>query len=120
MQWRLVLNNRTDNAISDKDMCSLFHQHLKYYKFRRVPTKTGRSVFYLFFHKEEDTYAALRASKAMKEISLVRYRPSNPIDYEQPFRPFPPANIINICRYAFRKYLDRFANVVKRKIFSEY
>ena len=84
MQWRLVLNNRTDNAISDKDMCSLFHQHLKYYKFRRVPTKTGRSIFYLFFHKEEDTYAALRASKAMKEISLVRYRPSNPIDYEQP------------------------------------
>ena len=48
----------------------------------------------------------------MKDISLVRYLPSNPVDNETPFRPFPPNNIINICRYAFRKYLDQFANVV--------
>jgi hypothetical protein len=112
MQCRLVLNNRTAIDITDKDMRGLLHQKLKYFKFRRVPTKTGKAVFYLFFRKEEDTYAALRAGKTIKEISLVRYRPSNPAEYETSFRPFPPDNIINTCRYAFRKYLNRFADVV--------
>ncbi len=112
MVHRLVLNNRTNTDITNNDMCGTFHQRLKYFKFRRVPTKTGKAIFYLFFQKEEDTYAALRAAKAIKEISLVRYRPSNPVEYETPFRPFPPNHIINICRYAFRKYLDRFGTVV--------
>lgn len=97
-----------------------FHQSLKYYKFRRVPAKKGKVVFYLFFHKEEDTYAALRAAKPMKEISLVRYRPKNPVDYESTFRPFPPKQIINICRYAFRKYLDRFHTVVSEQIYTNF
>ena len=112
MQCRLVLNNRTDADITNKDMCGFLHQKLKYFKFRRVPTKTGKAVFYLFFRKEEDTYAALRAGKKIKEISLVRYLPLNPVQYETPFRPFPPDKIINTCRYAFRKYLDNFADVV--------
>ena len=90
---------------------AMIHRRLKYSKFRRVPTKTGKAVVYLFFQKE-DIYAALRAAKTIKEISLVRYRPRNPIDYELPFRPFPPNHIINIYRHAFRKYLDRFSTVV--------
>ena len=93
-------------------MCGIFHQNFKYYKFRRVPTKAGKSIFYLFFRREEDTYAALRTAKTIKEISLVRYRPLNPIEYEAPFRPFPPNNIINTCRYEFTKYLHKFVDVV--------
>jgi hypothetical protein len=112
MECRLVLNNRTETDITNKDMCGIYHQHLKYYKFRRVPSKTGKAIFYLFFRKEEETYCALRAAKAIKEISLARYRPSNPIPSELPFRPFPPKQIIDLPRYAFRKHVDKFANVV--------
>ena len=120
MEHRLVLNTRANTDITSKDMCGIFHQRLKYFKFRRVPTKTGKDVFYLFFRQEEDTYVALRAAKAIKGISLVRYYPKNRISYELPFRPFPPNNIINICRYAFRKYLDRFDTVVRKKTFYQY
>ena len=112
MECRLVLNNRNETDITNKDMSGLYHQCLKYYKFHRVQTRTGKSIFYLFFRKEEDTYFALRAAKSMKEISLVRYRPSNPIHYDQPFRPFPSQKIIDLCRYALRKHLDKFADVV--------
>ena len=99
-------------------MCGIYHQRLKYFKFRRVTTKTGKSIFYLFFRKEEDTYAALRAAKSIKGISLVRYHPTNHISCELPFRPFPPDNIIKICRYAFRKYLYRFDSVVCKENIS--
>lgn len=117
MELRLVLNNRTNVDITNDDMCGIYHQCLKYFKFRRVTTKTGKSIFYLFFRKEEDTYAALRAAKSVKGISLVRYRPTIHINSESPFRPFPPADIINICRYAFTKYLDRFDTVVWKRHF---
>ena len=118
MEHRLVLNNRMDAEISNDDMKGIFHQCLKYYKFRRITTKTGKSIFYLFFRKEEDTYAALRASKAIKGISLVRYHTTNHVECELPFRPFPSDNIINICRHAFGKYLDRFDNVVWKENIS--
>ncbi|CAF4218005.1 unnamed protein product, partial [Adineta steineri] len=98
-------------------MSGIFHQHLKYYKYQRVPTVTGKAIFYLFFNKEEDTYAALRAVKAFKQISLVRYHPLHEVDYEAPFRPFPPDNIIHTCRYAFRRYFDKFADTILFKTF---
>ena len=115
MEYRLVLNNRTDIEITNKDMSGKFHQILKYYKYRRIPSQNGKSLFYLFFRKEEETYAARRAAKSMKEISLVRYRPCplNSIDRIPTFRPFPPKKIIDICRYAFRSHLDQFENVVR-------
>ncbi|CAF1518789.1 unnamed protein product, partial [Adineta steineri] len=97
-------------------MSGIFHQHLKYYKYQRVPTVTGKAIFYLFFNKEEDTYAALRAVKAFKQISLVRYHPLHEVDYEAPFRPFPPDNIIHTCRYAFRRYFDKFADTMDEPI----
>lgn len=112
MECRLVLNNRTDTEITNNDMKGRLHQQLKYYKYRRVPSKNGKSIFYLFFRKEEETYAALRAAKSIREISLVRYYPSNPIESESTFRPFPPQNIVDIARYAFRNRLDSFYNVV--------
>lgn len=112
MECRLVLNNRTDIDIKDKDMSGYFRQCLKHYKFRRIRTKTGKSIFYLFFHKEEETYVALRVARTMKGISLIRYRPINPLPYEPQFRPFPPQNIIDVCRYALRRHIDNFGNVV--------
>jgi hypothetical protein len=112
MECRLVLNNRTDVEITNNDMSGRFHQQLKYYKYRRVPSKNGKAIFYLFFRKEEETYAALRAAKSIKEISLVRYYPANPIDSESIFQPFPPQQIIDICRCAFRNRLRNFDNVV--------
>jgi hypothetical protein len=112
MECRLVLNNRTDAEITNNDMSGKFHQQFKYYKYRRVPSKNGKAIFYLFFRKEEETYAALRAAKLTKEISLVRYYPSKVIDSEPTFRPFPPKKIIDTCRYAFRSRLHSFENVV--------
>jgi len=112
MECRLVLNNRTNNEITNKDMSGWLEQELKYYKFRRVRSKNGKSIFYLFFRKEEETYAALRAAKSIKKISLVRYRPSNPVHFEAPFRPFPPQHIIDLSRFGFKCHLDKFINVV--------
>ena len=112
MECRLVLNNRADSEITNEDMCGWFHQQLKYYKYRRVQSKNGKAIFYLFFRKEEETYAAIRTAKLIKGISLVRYRPYNPIDSEPVFRPFPPQQIIDITRYAFRNRLDKFDDVV--------
>lgn len=112
MECRLVLNNRTDVEITNDDMNGRVHQQLKYYKYRRVPSKNGIAIFHLFFRKEEETYAALRVAKSLKEISLVRYYPPNPVDSEYTFRPFPPKQIIDICRYAFRNRLPSFSNVV--------
>jgi len=112
MERRLVLNNRGDTEISNKDMSGRFHQHLKYYKYRRIPTKSGKAVFYLFFRKEEETYAALRAAKSLKNISVVRYYPTNYIQSEPEFRPFPPQRIIDILLYAYRNRLANFDNVV--------
>ncbi|CAF4058128.1 unnamed protein product, partial [Rotaria sordida] len=114
MERRLVLNNRTNNEITDNDMCGWFHQQLKYFKYRRVPSKNSNNnkpIFYLFFRKEEETYAALRAAKSIKGISLVRYHPSIHMDSESPFRPFPPKQIINLSRYAFSNRLNKFDNV---------
>lgn len=112
MEYRLVLNNRTNKEITNKDMSGWFHQQLKYYKFRRIRSKNGKSLFYLFFHCEEETYAALRAAKSLKGISLVRYCPSNIIESELPFRLFPPQHIIDLCRYAFGCHLHKFLNTV--------
>ncbi len=112
MEYRLVLNNRSNVEITNNDMSGRFHQQLKYYKYRRVPSKNGKAIFYLFFRKEEETYAALRAAQSVKEISLVRYYPSKPIHSETTFRPFPPKKIIDTCRYAFRNRLHNFDNVV--------
>ncbi|CAF3460156.1 unnamed protein product [Rotaria socialis] len=116
MECRLVLNNRTDDEITSNDMSGRFHQQLKYYKYRRVPSKNGKAIFYLFFRKEEETYAALRVAKSIKEISLVRYYPSNPINSKSSFRPFPPQQIIDICRYTFRSRLVNFENVMNTSI----
>ena len=112
MECRLVLNNRTNSEITNKDMDGRFHQLLKYYKYRRVPSKNGKAIFYLFFRKEEETYAAFRAAKSIKEISIVRYCPCKPIDTEPIFRPAPPQKIIDVCRYAFRNRLANFENEV--------
>lgn len=112
MECRLVLNSQTTNEITNSDLSGLLHQQLKYYKFRRMPSRGTKAIFYLFFRKEEETYAALRAAKALKHISLKRYRPSNPMNSELPFRPFPPKNLIDLCRYSFTKYVDKFDNTV--------
>ncbi|CAF1498095.1 unnamed protein product [Adineta ricciae] len=117
MECRLVLYNRTDDDLNHDYMSGWLHQQLKYYKYRRIPGQNGKSIFYLFFRKEEDTYAALRAAKLIKHISLVRYNPSNPVMFDLPFRPFSPQHIIDICRYSFKKYLDKFNNVDLFKTF---
>lgn len=114
MEYRLVLNKRTDIELTSDYMCGILHQQLKYKKYREVKTKNGKSVFYLFFQKEEDTYAALRAAKSIKEISVARYYPNHHEDYEALFRPFPPQSIIDECRFAFGKFLDEFSSLVRR------
>ena len=123
MECRLVLNNLSEGDIPNSELSGLLQQQLKYYKFRRVPTKTGKSVFYLFFRKEADTYCALRAARSMKTISLVRYRHHNPVPApicrpddvspsESYYRPVPTQRTVDAIRYSVRKYYDQFQNKV--------
>lgn len=114
MECTLVLNNHTATELSSHDMCGILHQQLKYKEYRKVKIKYGKPVFYLSFQKEEDTYAALRAAKSIEGISLVRYCPNHHEECETLFRPFSPQIIIDQCRYAFGKYLNKFANLVRR------
>lgn len=123
MEYRLVLNNRSTSDIPNSILYGQLQQDLKYYKFRRVPTKTGKAVFYLFFRKEEETYHALRAASSLPNISLVRYRHQNTISppvrrpddietCERQYRPVPPKSIVDIIRYNYTRYYDRFENKV--------
>jgi hypothetical protein len=123
MECRLVLNIRSGTDISNSMLSGELHQKLKYYKFRRVSSKLGKPVFYLFFKKEQDTYYALRVAKSISEISLVRYKHKDAIDpplrrpddlspSETHYRVIPPQNIVNIIRYNYRKYIDRFETKV--------
>jgi hypothetical protein len=123
MECRLVLNNCSESDIPNKVLCGQLQQQLKYYKFRRVPTKTGKAIFYLFFRKEKETYEALRVGKSIKNISLVRYhhrtttaapicRPDDITPSETHYRPVPPRNIVDAIRYNFSRYIDRFTSKV--------
>lgn len=123
MQHRLVLNNRSEHDIPNSLLSGQLHQDLKYYKFRRVPSKTGKSIIYLFFKKEEETYFALRTAKSMKSISLVRYRhrestvpplqrPDDIPMSEMQYRPVPPQDIVDLIRHNYSNYFDRFVNKV--------
>ena len=113
MEWRLVLNNRAHTDVTDNELKGILHELLKYFKFRRLPLKNGRTIVYLFFRKEEETYCAVRAAKSMKNISLVRYRPTSPICLEPVFRLFPPQSMIDLVRYAFRNRVTWLINVIQ-------
>lgn len=126
MEHRLVLNNRSEYNIPNNVLSGQLHQDLKFFKFRRVPSKMGKTIFYLFFRKEEDTYYALRAAKSMKDISLVRYRHresatlplerSNDIALsETQYRPVPPQDIVDLIRHNYSNYLDKFVSKVWNK-----
>jgi hypothetical protein len=123
MECRLVLNNLSKQDLSNEFLSGPLKRQLNFYKFRRVPTKNGQSVFYLFFYREEDTYQAIRASKSIKNISLVRYRhtnpntapPSRPDDIppsEMIYRPVPTKRIVDIIRNHLSKYFDQFSTKV--------
>ena len=114
MEYRLVLNNHTATELSSDYMCGVLHQKLKYIKYREVKIKNGKTVFYLFFRKEEDTYVALRAVKSIEGISLARCCPNHHEECETLFRPFSLQIIMEQCRYAFGKYLNKFADLVRR------
>ena len=123
MECRLVLNNCSEFDIPNSVLLGRLQQQLKYYKFRRVQTKAGKSLFYLFFRKEEETYYALRAGKNIKDISLVRYRHHSvipaPLDRpdeisptESYYRPVPSRRIVDAVRYNFSRYIERFSDKV--------
>lgn len=130
MEYRLVLNNRSEYDIPNSVLSGQLHQDLKYYKFRRVSSKIGKPIFYLFFRREEDTYHALRAAKSMKDISLVRYRhregTAPPLERsddltasEMQYRPVPPQDIVDLIRHNYTNYLDKFASKVWSR-FTQY
>ncbi|CAF0839685.1 unnamed protein product [Adineta ricciae] len=121
MECRLVLNNCSEFDIPNSDLLGRLQQQLKYYKFRRVQTKAGKSLFYLFFRKEEETYYALRAGKNIKDISLVRYRhhsvipaplhrPDEISPAESYYRPMPSRRVVDAVRYNFSRYIEKFSD----------
>ncbi|CAF2215404.1 unnamed protein product [Rotaria magnacalcarata] len=103
MECRLVLNNRSTVDIPNDALCGPLQQQLKYYKFRRVQTKAGKAVFYLFFRKEAETYYALRTAASP---------PS-----EMHYRPVPTKTIVDMIRYNYTRYFDRFSNKDIFKLF---
>jgi hypothetical protein len=123
MECRLVMYQLGHTDLSNSDMLGKLKQDLGYIRFRRVPSKKGKSVFYLFFQSEKDTYKALNTAKKMKNISVVRYKHRNPelpppdhLDEfpqeELPFFPFHPKKFSNITRCAFSKHFEKFASRV--------
>ncbi|CAF1289199.1 unnamed protein product [Adineta steineri] len=126
MECRLVLNNCSEHDIPNSVLSGELQQKLKFYKFRRVQTKAGKSLFYLFFKKEQDTYYALQAGKLIKNISLVRYRhrnmtpaplcrPDEILPTEAQYQPVPSQRTVDAIRYNFSKYIDKFSD---RNIFK--
>ncbi|CAF1532859.1 unnamed protein product [Adineta ricciae] len=89
MENRLVMYQLHDTNLLNSDMSGKFRQELGFDYFRRVPTKKGTSIFYLFYAREIDTYDALIAAKKIKSISLSRYQPQN--------RNLPPPAHFNDC-----------------------
>jgi len=129
MERRLVMYQLKTTDLTNKDMEGKLQQDLGYACFRRVQSKTGKSVFYLNYQREMDTYQALRVAKGMKTISVVRYRHRNPTLpppknlYEFPpeeitFRPFHPKSLSDITRYAFSNHIEQFASKVFYRICS--
>ena len=113
MECRLVLYAKSSNQITDYHLKGPLHRELKYLKFRRVPAKNGKTVVYLFFRREEETYFALRKARSLPGISVVRYRPSLLVPSEHPFRPFPPQRIIDLIRFGLHQYVEKFLQVVQ-------
>ena len=124
MECRVALNNRSESDIPNSALLGRLQQQLKYYKFRRVQTKTGKSMFYLFFKREQDTYFALRAGKNIKDISLVRYRhhsvipaplhrPDEISPTESYYQPVPSRRIVDAITYNFSRYIEKFADKVR-------
>ncbi|UJR18805.1 hypothetical protein I4U23_005711 [Adineta vaga] len=102
-------------------LCGQLQQQLKYYKFRRVHTKAGKDIFYLFFKGEQETYDALRAGKSIKNISLVRYRhrtmvpapisrPDELLPTEQQYQPVPSRRTVDAIKNNFSRYIDKFSD----------
>ena len=123
MECRLVMYQLGDTALTNTDMCGKVRQDLGYQSFRRVATKNGKSIFYLFYQKEMMTYDALIAAKKMKYISLARYQPRNRVlpppahldefpCEELPFYPGHCPKIANFLRCAFSKHIEKFQSRV--------
>lgn len=112
MEQRLVMNNKTNNSITNHELKGQLHQQLKYYKFRRVPSKMKKDIIYLFFRREEETYFALRAAKTLSHISLVRYRSKILVPYDPPFRPSSPQALVDLVRFGLQKHVETFSSVV--------
>jgi hypothetical protein len=119
MERRLVMYQVGDTDLTNADMCGKVRQELGYESFRRVPTKNGKSIFYLFYIKEMITYDALMIAKKMKHISLARYQPRNRVlpppshlhefpCEELPFYPSHCPKIVNFLRCAFSKHVEKF------------
>ncbi|CAF1539762.1 unnamed protein product, partial [Rotaria sp. Silwood1] len=61
MEYRLVLNNCSSSDIPNSVLCGQLEQQLKYYKFRRVPTKTDKAdIFKLFVRRVSEQIVAQR------------------------------------------------------------
>ena len=123
MENRLVMYQLNDTNLLNSDMSGKIRQELGFDYFRRVSTKKGKSIFYLFYARETETYDALIAAKKNKSISLSRYQPRN--------RNLPPPahsddcsredvsfhenhcpKIVNFLRYSFTKHVEKFSSRV--------
>ncbi|CAF1071049.1 unnamed protein product [Adineta ricciae] len=126
MERPLVMYQLGDTNLTNADMSRKFRQDLGFEYFRRVSTKKGKSIFYLFYTSEMNTYDALVAAKRIKYISVVRYQPRNrvlpppahldefPCD-ELPFHPGHCPKIVNFLRSAFSKHIEKFPS---RRLFK--
>jgi hypothetical protein len=128
MERRLVMYQLLDTNLTNEDMLRKLRQDLGYDRFRRVKSKNGNSIFYLFYQRELETYKALRAAKKMKTISLVRYKNRNGVlpppahldefpCEELPFHPGHSQKVSNYLRYSFTKYFEKFSSRVRHRDF---
>ena len=147
MTYRLVLNNRSIDNLTDQYLGGALKTELGYFRYRRisicrnrlrtVTTSSDRphayqptDVFYLFFENEEKARKALEKANAIPIISLVKYKPQPtaytrstlPRAVETAVRAPPtihlPQELVDIPRVALSRHLKSFVDEVISQSFS--
>jgi hypothetical protein len=147
MTYRLVLNNRSIDNLTDQYLSGALKTELDYFRYRRIPIGRNRlrtattspdrphayqpkDVFYLFFENKEKASKALEKANAIPIISLVKYKPQ-PTVHTRPTPPraaepvvrAPPTihlsqELVDIPRVALTRHLKSFINEVSSQSFS--
>ncbi|CAF4544279.1 unnamed protein product [Rotaria socialis] len=111
MECRLVLNNRSTVDIPNDVLCGQLQQQLKYYKFRR-----GGNILRFSNCSFNERYLSCSISSSNSIVDPLR-RPDDIPSSEMHYRPIPTKTIVDMIRYNYTRYFNRFSNKAIFKLF---